>query len=101
VLRQRFKPIESLKTIEGVPRIPNVNYLQLAESHSCQSMRQIIVSCCGQSEAATHPTLGIKTKTYAHNINVFKIIYLFYICEYIVLSVSSDTPEDPITYRWL
>ena len=34
-------------------------------------MRQIIVSCCGQSEAAPYPTPGIKTKTNFHNISVF------------------------------
>ena len=47
------------------------NYLQLAKPHLCQSMRQIIVSCCGQSEAAPYPTPGIKTKTYSHNITGF------------------------------
>jgi hypothetical protein len=31
------------------------NYLQLAKSHACYSTRQIIVSCCGQSEAAPYP----------------------------------------------
>jgi hypothetical protein len=31
------------------------NYLQLAQPHFCESTRQIIVSCCGQSEAAPHP----------------------------------------------
>ena len=40
--------------LSRVPRTPNVNQPQLAESHLCQSMRQIIVSCCGQSEAAPY-----------------------------------------------
>jgi hypothetical protein len=39
-------------TLSRVLRIPNVNYLRLAESYPCQSTRQIIASCCGQSEAA-------------------------------------------------
>ena len=34
-------------------------------------MRQIIVSCCGQSEAAPYPTPRITTKTYSNNISVF------------------------------
>ncbi|KRY62305.1 hypothetical protein T4D_7248 [Trichinella pseudospiralis] len=32
-------------------------------------MRQIIVSCCGQSEAAPYPTPGIKMKTYSCDIS--------------------------------
>jgi hypothetical protein len=50
---------------------PCRNYLQLAKSHPCKSTRQIIVSCCGQSEAGPYLTLGIKTKTYSHNIPMF------------------------------
>ena len=34
-------------------------------------MRQIIVSCCGQSEAAPHPTPEIKTTVYSYTISVF------------------------------
>lgn len=49
-------------------RIPNINYLQLTESGPCQSMRQIIVNFYGQSEAASYPTPGIKTKTFRQNI---------------------------------
>jgi hypothetical protein len=46
-------------------RISNMKNLQWAKSHLCQSMRrQIIVSCCGQSEAAMYPTPGIQTKIY-------------------------------------
>jgi hypothetical protein len=37
-------------------------------------MRQIIVSCCGQPEAAPYPTSGIKTKIYSHNISVAFIL---------------------------
>ena len=40
------------------------NYLQLAKSCPWWSTKQIIVSCCGQSEAAQHPTPGIKMKTF-------------------------------------
>jgi hypothetical protein len=32
----------------------------------------VIVSYCGQSEAAPYPTLGIKAKTYSSNISVLK-----------------------------
>ena len=34
-------------------------------------MRQIIVSCCGQSEVVPCPTPGSKTKTYPYSISVF------------------------------
>ena len=47
------------------------NFLMLAKSHVCLTMRQIIVNCCGQSEAALYPTPVIKTKTYSCNISVF------------------------------
>jgi hypothetical protein len=47
------------------------NYLHLAKSCPYQSMRQIIVSCCGQSEAVPYPTPGIKAKTYSYDISVF------------------------------
>jgi hypothetical protein len=59
--------------LSRVPRIPNINYLQLSETRPCQSTRQIIVSCCGQSETVPYPIPGIKTKTYSHKNNwVFK-----------------------------
>jgi hypothetical protein len=35
-------------------------------------MRQIIVCCFGQSEAAPYPIPGIKTKAFSYNISVFK-----------------------------
>ena len=63
-------------TLPRVPRIPNINYLQLAESYPCQSMRQIIVTCCGQSEAATYPTPGIKMKTHSYNTFVCVCVFL-------------------------
>jgi hypothetical protein len=57
-----------------VPRVPKShnwrNYLQLAESSPCQSMRQIIVSCCEQSEAVPYLTPEIKIKAYSHDISV-------------------------------
>jgi hypothetical protein len=31
-------------------------------------MKQIIVVCCGQSEAVPYPTPGIKMETYSYNI---------------------------------
>jgi hypothetical protein len=65
---QRNPVSEKKKKKKRVPRISKANYLQLAESCTCQSMRQIIVSCCGGSEAAPYPTPGIKTETYSHNI---------------------------------
>jgi hypothetical protein len=46
-----------------VPRIPNINYLQLTKLTPLLEQETIIVSSCGQSEAAPHPTSGIKTKT--------------------------------------
>ena len=55
-------------TYSRVPRISHLSSLQLAESCPCQSRRQIIVSCCGQSEAAPCPTSGIKTKPCSHNV---------------------------------
>lgn len=47
-----------------VPRILNKNYLQQAESCSCQGTRQITVSVDSlkQPDAAPHPSPGIKTK---------------------------------------
>jgi hypothetical protein len=33
-------------------------------------MRRITVSCCGQSEAASNPTPGIKMNTYSYNTSV-------------------------------
>jgi hypothetical protein len=54
-----FLGLQYIYTLSTVPRIPNINDLYLEESHSSQSMRQIIVSCCGQSEAAPCPTPGI------------------------------------------
>lgn len=48
------------------------NQLQLEKSRPCQSTRQIIVSCCGQAEAAPCPTPHIKTKPHSYNISVFK-----------------------------
>jgi hypothetical protein len=33
-------------------------------------MRQIIVSCCGQSEAAPCPTPGVKIRAYLYNISM-------------------------------
>jgi hypothetical protein len=38
----------------------------LTPYHPHQSMRQILVSCCGQSEAAPYPIPAVKTKTYAY-----------------------------------
>lgn len=52
------------------PRISNVDDLQLAESHPSQSMKQIIVSCSGKSEAAPYLTLGIKTKAQVFRVNM-------------------------------
>jgi hypothetical protein len=46
------------------------NYLQLEKSCPCQSMRQIIVNCWGQSKAAPYPTPGIKTNTHSQSISV-------------------------------
>jgi hypothetical protein len=67
-----FSGLWHFYTLSRVPRIPDVNYLQQAESHPCQSTRQIIVSCCAQSEVhPPYPTLGIKTKTYSHDVSVF------------------------------
>jgi hypothetical protein len=34
-------------------------------------MREIIVSCCGQSETAPYPRYEIKIKIYSYNISVF------------------------------
>jgi hypothetical protein len=64
-------PDSHVHTLSRLPRIPNVNYLQLAKSCSHQTMRQIIVSCCGQSEVAPYPIPGIKAKTYSHKITGF------------------------------
>lgn len=47
------------------------NYVQLAKSCLHQSMRQIIVFCCGQSEATPQPIPGFKTKTYSYNTFMF------------------------------
>jgi hypothetical protein len=49
-------PIRALAFIysHNIPKIPKVRDLQLVESCPCQSMGQILVSCCGQSEAAPH-----------------------------------------------
>ena len=44
---------------------------QLAKSGLRQSMRQIIVSCCEQPEAAPYSIPGIKMKTYSCDISVF------------------------------
>lgn len=38
--------------------------VQRAEPRPCQSMRPIIVSCYGRSEAAPYPTPGIKTNIF-------------------------------------
>jgi hypothetical protein len=46
-------------------------HLQLAKAGPCWSMRQIIVSCSGQSEAAPYSTLGNKMKANSYNISVF------------------------------
>lgn len=43
------------------------NYLQLAKSHPYQSMRQIIVNCCGQFKVASYPIPGLKAKAYSYN----------------------------------
>jgi hypothetical protein len=61
-----------LKPCQESPRIPNTNYLQPAESHPCQSTRQIIVSCCGQSEVVPYPTP--RTETKAHSCNIMGLL---------------------------
>lgn len=46
-----------------VPRFPNINYLQLAKIMPLLEDETIIVTGCGQSEAAPYFLAGIKTKT--------------------------------------
>lgn len=48
---------------QGSPELQTkINSLHLAESHPCQSTRQIIQSSCGESKAADMPPLGSKQK---------------------------------------
>lgn len=50
-------------TFSRVPRIPNINYLQLAKITPLLEDETVIVTGCGQSEAAPYFLAGIKTKT--------------------------------------
>jgi hypothetical protein len=47
--------------LSRIPRIPDINYLQLAKITPLLEHETIIVSSCGQPEAAPYPTSGIKT----------------------------------------
>jgi hypothetical protein len=57
--------------LSRVPRIPNINYLQVAKIMPLLEYSTVRVSSCGQSESAPSPTPGIKTKIYPHNITRF------------------------------
>ena len=56
--------IPSEKSPEFQTSYTNWSYLQVAKSHLFQSMRRILVNCCGQSEAAPYPVMGIKIKIF-------------------------------------
>lgn len=61
-------------------------------------MRQILVDCCGQSEAAlSYPTSGIKTKTFLQHFIVFKETKILVTVKPVILHHVLPSPR--VDYR--
>lgn len=60
-------PFSGTLTFISSPETPELNYLQLAKITPLPEQETIIVIGCGQTEAASYSTPGIKTKTYSYN----------------------------------
>lgn len=46
----------------GLSRVPKIQLSSAGTSHAPLEQETLMVSCCGQSEEAAHPTPGIKTQ---------------------------------------
>jgi hypothetical protein len=76
---------------------PELNNLQLTKAMAFLELETIIVNGCGQTEASSCPTPGIKTKTYPHNITGFiKETKFFLLCIFLNY-ISNAIPKIPHT----
>ena len=80
------------------------NYLQRSKPHLCQSVRQIIVSCCEQSKATPIPTPENKTETLS-NISIvcficsLFLLYVHWCSACLCVCVRHQIPGTGVTDR--